>query len=217
MPTSKQRIVYVTSSQPKIDESTILQNRGSLGDGTSVGTLFEFDFRQLSIKEILEVDIRVMVQEEVAKAYSQLKIPCIVEHAGLLFEDRRGKMYPGGLTKPMWNALGDQFVDETHSAGRRAAAMAVVAYCDGMSVKTFVGERSGTIAPAPRGSRDFYWDTIFMPDDPTGRVSGKTYSEIVADGTLGLEYKVLNLSQSTLAMLSFMDFLRSAPTPQLWR
>jgi XTP/dITP diphosphohydrolase len=157
-----------------------------------------------------------MVQAEVTNAYSQIRVPCIVEHAGLIFEEYRALSYPGGLTKPMWNALGDAFIEETQSAGRKAIARAVVAYCDGKSVTTFIGETRGTLASKPRGRRKFYWDTIFQANDPTGKASGKTYAEIVEDPYLGLEYKVLNLSQSTQAMLKFLEHVRRLGRPELW-
>jgi XTP/dITP diphosphohydrolase len=115
----------------------------------------------------------------------------------------------------MWDALGEGFIEETQSAGRSAVARAVVAYCDGMTIKTFVGETSGRIADRPRGSRKFYWDTVFVPDDPSGKANDKTYAEIVDE--LGLEYKVLKLSQSTRAMTKFLDFLYRSRVPDLWR
>ena len=111
-----------------------------------VRELFEFDIRPVPIQEILNVDLKVMVSAEVVNAYSQVKVPCIVEHAGLVFSEYLDVSYPGGLTKPMWDTLEDRFVDETKSAGRQAIARAVIAYCDGMTVRTFVGERAGTIA-----------------------------------------------------------------------
>jgi XTP/dITP diphosphohydrolase len=115
----------------------------------------------------------------------------------------------------MWNTLGKQFVEETHSAKRSAKARAVVAYCDGKTVVTFVGETSGTIADSPRGTTEFYWDTIFMPNDPSGKANNKTYAEIVDDPTLGLKYKVVNLSQSSKAMIQFLNFRKAHP-PELW-
>ena len=152
---------------------------------------------------------------EVTKAYSEIKVPCIVEHAGLIFEGHDA--YPGGLTKPMWYELKDRFIAETQSAGRRAMARAVVAYCDGKSVRTFVGETTGTIADAPHGAtHQFYWDTVFMPDDPSSRTSGKTYAQIVEDPTLGWQYKMTELSQSTRAMLKFLEYLRQAGHSPLW-
>jgi inosine/xanthosine triphosphate pyrophosphatase family protein len=204
-------IVYVTSNPYKAAESEIISAEVRLSNGLLVGQLFEFQIRSLSIKEVLDVDISAMVIAEVAEAYSQLKVPCIVEHAGLMFPEYSS--YPGGLTKPMWNELGPSFVEETHSAGRRALARAVVAYCDGMTTRTFVGETNGRIADSPKGSRDFYWDTVFVPD---GQESGKsrTYAEIVDDG--GLEEKVVHFSQSTKAMLQFLEYRLLYP-PKLWR
>jgi hypothetical protein len=58
----------------------------------------------------------------VASAYAQVKVPCIVEHAGLIFDDYKDRSYPGGLTKPMWNTLRDRFIEETRSANRGATA-----------------------------------------------------------------------------------------------
>jgi inosine/xanthosine triphosphate pyrophosphatase family protein len=210
------KVNYVTSSEYKVEENRIFQQKGRLSDGTKVGDVAQFEFRSLRMKETLEIDIRVMVEAEVTKAYSQIKVPCIVEHAGLIFDDHRDELYPGGLTKPMWDALKDRFIEETHSADHRAIARAVVAYCDGMQVHTFVGETAGMMASAPRGSRTFYWDSVFIPDDPTGRAAGRTYAEIVDDPSLGLEYKVLNLSQSTRAMQAFVEHLRTVGQPKLW-
>src|SRR5260370_24826701 len=116
------RIVDVTSSPFKKEENEIFVAQCALDDGTPVRDVFEFDIRPVPIQEILNVNLSVMVSAEVVSAYSQLKVPCIVEHAGLIFADYEKSSYPGGLTKPMWDTLKDKFVDETRSAGRRAMA-----------------------------------------------------------------------------------------------
>ena len=207
------QIAYVTSSGFKRVENDILCANDRI-DSDLVGDLIHFDFRTVSIKESLEVDITEMVKAEVAHAYRQLRVPCIVEHAGLIFEDYLGRGdYPGGLTKPMWDFLGEQFLEETHSAGRRAIARAVVAYCDGQTISTYVGETAGKLADEPRGNREFYWDTVFVADDAPGR---KTYAEIADDPDLGLEHKVLELSQSTKAMRKFIEARITAGPPYLW-
>ncbi|TKB75026.1 MAG: hypothetical protein E8D46_03795 [Nitrospira sp.] len=211
------KIVYVTSSRFKEEENKVFVANCKLANGTPVKDLFEFDIRKVPITEMLEVDLHVMVQAEVTNAYSQIKVPCIVEHAGLIFQDYTDMSYPGGLTKPMWNALGEKFIEETHSSGRRATARAVVAYCDGKSVRTFTGETKGTLAEHPRGAREFYWDTVFIPDDSSGKPGTKTYAEIVEDPDLGLKYKIMKLSQSAKAMLAFLKFLREEGPPSLWK
>lgn len=211
------RVNYVTSSHWKREENATFVEVAEFEDGTRVKDWFTFEIRELQIPEMLLVDIRDMVQAEAFQAYLRLKVPCIVEHAGLLFEGFEATNYPGGLTKPMWNALGRDFVRETNSENRRAIARAVVAYCDGKCVRTFVGETWGTLAPEARGERDFYWDNVFMPDSEDPRIFGKTYSEIVEDPELGLEYKIKFLSQSSKAMLKCLEHLRSEGTPDLWR
>ena len=209
-------ITYVTSSKFKFEETTLFQEHGVLDDGTPVKSLFSFEFRSVRIPETLEVNIEQMVRAEVREAYAQVRVPCIVEHAGLLFEHFKDDWYPGGLTKPMWNTLKDQFVQETASAGRRAIARAVIAYCDGMTTKIFSGDTHGTIADSPRGRRDFYWDTVFVPDDPKNPHNKKTYAEINDDPATGLAYKVMNLSQSIKAMQKLLAFLRTKPPTPLW-
>lgn len=100
---------------------------------------------------------------------------------------------------------------------RRAIARAVVAYCDGMQVKTFVGERTGTISDRPRGARKFYWDRVFIPEDASGRAGDWTYAEIVEHASLGLAYKIRELSQSSAALKKFLEYRLSSGEPELWR
>ena len=212
----RQKVVFVTSSAYKKEENAVFSKYCSLTDGTRVGDLFEFDIRAVPIKELLEVDLRVLVSDEVTKAYSQIKVPCIVEHAGLVFEEYKEFMYPGGLTKPMWDTLGMNFVKETKSAGRKVTACAVVAYCDGQEVKTFLGETSGNLVDEPRGSREFYWDTVFVPETNQPEAKEKTYAEIVSSSRLGLKYKMEHLSQSSKAMRKFLDYVKKNPGNRLW-
>src|SRR4051812_15327036 len=102
-PQKKIKVVYVTSSEFKKQENRVFVEHSELVDGTPVKDLFEFEIRDVSIRELLEVDLTVMVREEVVRAYSSIQVPCIVEHAGLIFDAYRDSWYPGGLTKPMWN------------------------------------------------------------------------------------------------------------------
>lgn len=213
----KIRIVYVTKSPYKKEENNLFKQFCFLNDGRIVGDVFDFDIRAHEIQEILDVNLSVMVSAEVVKAYSKLKVPCIVEHAGLVFIDYEASSYPGGLTKPMWDTLQKNFILETKSAGRKAIARAVVAYCDGKSVKAFLGERRGSIAAESRGARDFYWDTIFIPDDDAGVSLKLTYAEIAGHCAFGLKHKVTQLSQSTVAMKAFLEYRLAEGEPELWR
>lgn len=201
-------LFYVTGNEHKKEEYTIFMD-SEQHLGKNLRELVSVQFIDLSIEENLEVDLTKMVSHEVVAAYNKIQVPCIVEHAGLIFEDYRNNNYPGGLTKPMWNTLGDRFVDETHSANRRVTAQAAVAYCNGKRIRTFVGETRGTIADHPRGDRKFYWDTIFVPHDDTKNPDHLTYAEIATSTTLGIEYKLKEFSQSARAMRAFYDYFLS--------
>lgn len=210
---SRITVTYVTSNEFKISENRILHESGLLDSGCEIREKFDFDIREIGMKEKLEISLEKLVESEVVDAYYKLRLPCIVEHAGLIFIDHMKSEYPGGLTKPMWNSLGDKFVDETQSAGRPAIARAVVAYCDGKNVYTFVGDTEGTIAESPRGRHEFYWDTVFIPQE--NNEQHLTYAEIINDSNLGLNYKVLNISQSTKAIKRFLEW-RLTNNPELW-
>src|SRR6266849_2514562 len=101
MPAPKIVVTYVTSNDYKIEETGVFCRTVKLADGRLVGDVFEFQIRRTQVQELLETDIAVMVQAEVAEAYAMTKVPCIVEHAGLVFVDYSDQSYPGGLTKPM--------------------------------------------------------------------------------------------------------------------
>lgn len=218
MHVSKHTIVYVTSSEFKMEENRAFMEVAILSDGARVKDEFEFDFRNVSVRESLEVDLSVMVNEEVKRAYSIIRVPCIVEHAGIVFADYADESYPGGLTKPMWDTLGERFLEETRSAGRRAIARAVVSYCNGRKISTFVGETEGKLADRPRGLRQFYWDTIFIPDlCKTSPAFDLTYAEIADHPDLGLQFKMEGLSQSARAMLMFLEKVRCKDPTSLWR
>ncbi len=202
-------IVYASGSKFKQEEAAAIQEHvrfpssGSSWATQIVGQHVAFEFRKGTGREILEMDLGEMVRHKAKTAYRQLQVPCIVEHGGLIFADRYDAGYPGGLTQPMWDALNAEgFIAETRSAGREAIARSVVGYCDGTDVVTFTGETKGFIATSPRGTRSYYWDTIFQPLDESGQKQPLTYAEIVDYGPSGLVRKVL-LSQSTKAIVDF--------------
>lgn len=204
---AKISLVYCTGSRYKIEEWRTICAKFSLskdgGPNVLVGDLFDLEFRRVSLREPLLCDLGQVVREKAISAYEVVQVPCIVEHAGLIFEDLLAHSYPGGLTQPMWDALeADGFVKMKGVAGVRVIAKAIIGYCDGMNVHLFNGETHGVIAEKARGKRAFYWDTVFCPDGGNGR----TYSEI-ADEPDGLESK-MKLSQSQKAIMAFLTFRR---------
>ncbi|WP_421979465.1 non-canonical purine NTP pyrophosphatase [Roseibium sp.] len=202
----KRSIFYATRSKFKDEELSIISELdfvNEFGENCRIGDAIDFHVSDIPTEEPLEIDLEQMVRHKARSAYKRILAPCIVEHAGLILEKNEGSGFPGGLTQPMWDALGpDGFLDRIGCGGERAIARAVVGYCDGMSIHTFIGETKGQLAEFPAKGRGFYWDVIFKPDDDQ---SGRTYAEIASDGD-GLEVK-LEISQSTKAIREFAKFL----------
>ena len=194
------KVIYCTQSSFKREEWDQIK----LGEikGSKIDDLFDVEYRFVQTDEPLNCDIVEMVRVKAASAYKSLMVPCIVEHAGIVLNGFENLSYPGGLTQPMWDAIGAElFVKSCTVLASGATARAVIGYCDGSNIHTFVGETKGQLSTEPRGERTFYWDTVFCPEGG----NGKTYAEIVgADGS-GLPRKVA-LSQSRKAMEKFLKY-----------
>jgi XTP/dITP diphosphohydrolase len=202
----KRKIRYATQSEFKREEVqqviALPIHESRSGKDIPGSDLFDIDFYDVPLTEPLERDMITMVRHKAMSAYRGIMAPCVVEHAGLILEGYESQSFPGGLTQPMWDALGpENFVKSVAWAGKRAIARAVVGYCDGMKIHWFIGETSGSLVNSPRGTREFYWDTIFCPDGG----GDLTYAEIAASD---LARKV-QLSQSTKAMQKLLEYIVS--------
>ncbi len=197
-------IVYCTKSPYKLEEWKVARDNLELSNfpNYKLREIFEIEFREITTREPLNCDLHEMVRFKAQSAYEVVRVPCIVEHAGLILEVFEDNSFPGGLTQPMWDALSaESFVSSCHSLSKRAIARSVIGYCDGMSIKTFAGETRGELSKKPKGAREFYWDTVFCPDG----FGGKTYAEIAQANDGGLLRK-LEVSQSIKALMSFMEY-----------
>jgi inosine/xanthosine triphosphate pyrophosphatase family protein len=212
MRSSPIQIAYCSWSNYKKEEWALAKDTIELdATGKKLGELFDIRFRKVATTEPLLCDLEAMVKFKVESAYRQIQVPCIVEHAGLILEGFEDKSFPGGLTQPMWDSLApEQFVAACSTLTSRAVARAVVGYCDGLNVYTFLGETRGALSSSSRGTREFYWDTIFCPDG----FDGRTYAEIVKNDRSGLGEKLV-VSQSIKALKAFM-LHRLAAEPSLF-
>ncbi|WP_207460238.1 non-canonical purine NTP pyrophosphatase [Azospirillum sp. SYSU D00513] len=206
MPT-KPKIVYCSWSKYKIEEWETVR-RLEYEPGKHFDDVIEFEFRKVATREPLLCDLSAMVRAKVISAYQAVRVPCVVEHAGLILGGYEVQSYPGGLTQPMWDALGaEKFVATCSILSKAATARAVIGYCDGANVEVFVGDTFGELKSTPSGKRDFYWDPVFCPDG----FGGKTYAEI-ADSSLADK---LSISQSIKALRQFVAH-RIGSSPMLF-
>src|SRR4051794_11379712 len=127
------KVIYCSWSPFKKEEWDAAKGVFELS-GEKLGRLFDLEFRDVPTSEPLLCDLETMVRFKVESAYRNVRVPCIVEHAGLVLDGYQAKSFPGGLTQPMWDALGaDRFVASCSPLTNRATARAVVGYCDGLN------------------------------------------------------------------------------------
>ena len=125
-----------------------------------------------AIEELQTTDTKALVRDKALKAFEYLGEPLLVEHTGLYLDHLNG--LPGGLTQIFWDSLqADLFAKLFGHAANKVLAKTLIGYVDGKKCHLFEGEITGTIAPDPRGPRDFQWDCVFIPDGFT-----ETFAEL---------------------------------------
>jgi XTP/dITP diphosphohydrolase len=133
----------------------------------------------LDLHEPQSLDVAEVAAIKAAAARETLESPnhpVIVEDSGLVVEAWNG--LPGALTKWFLQSVGNegllQMLSGEENRSARAICAVAIAVVDG-SVRVFVGEVEGSVAPGPRGSGGFGWDPIFVP-----KRCAKTYAELGA-------------------------------------
>ncbi|HEX8598898.1 MAG TPA: non-canonical purine NTP pyrophosphatase [Chloroflexia bacterium] len=147
------RVYFVTSNPEKQVEAKLVLEPRSI----------QIQLLQQTIIEPLSVDLPIVATSKVVEAYRRYHIPVFVEHGGLYIEALKG--LPGCLSKLMFTALKGEICDLIRPGqDRTAIARSLVAFCDGRRIHLFTGEVNGTISVTPKGARDYYYDTVFIPE-----------------------------------------------------
>ncbi len=153
------------------------------------------------VQELMSFSLEEIARHKVLQAFQSLSgLPCVIEHGGLFVDALKG--LPSGLSRVVWDQVGDQLCTWIPPSGSRSAvARSVVAYCDGRKVHLFQGETPGEIAPNARGTYAFQWDPIFIPQGER-----QTYAE------MGLPAKTAH-SQGHKAWKLLYAHLKAHPRP----
>lgn len=154
---------------------------------------------KIKIEELQTSDEKKLVKDKLLKAFKKIGKPLFVEHTGLYL--KKLNYMPGGLTQIFWDSLGhDNFssiygnLDNTN-----ATAKTLIGYCDGLNLYFFEGEINGKISNTPKGSTEFQWDCIFIPEGYT-----QTFAE--------LGEKKNEISMRKKAIVEFINFLEGGGT-----
>jgi non-canonical purine NTP pyrophosphatase (RdgB/HAM1 family) len=158
-------LVFVSRSLNKYKEYKTLMNMPDL------------KLSQIHVTEPQSMNLEFLVEEKIKVIRPQLPdAPFFVEHTGLIIDAWKG--LPGGLTDVFMDTVGNDGICKMMSSykgdDRAARAKVVIGYYHQSSgIQTFAGEVTGTIVNQPRGTNNFGWDPIFIPDGDT-----RTYAEM---------------------------------------
>ena len=119
--------------------------------------------QKLSLDELQSLDLHVVAEHKARQAYGIVGKPVLIEDVSLTFHALGG--LPGTFIKWFVDELGSQQICDLLVPYKDRSATAAISYCiyDGAEVRFFDGEAKGSIAPAPRGTGGFGFDSIFIP------------------------------------------------------
>ena len=136
---------------------------------------------ELDLQEIQTTDLHELVKFKLSQAYEQVQEPVIVEDTSLYFV--AWNELPGPLIKFFLENMG---LSGIVKALQEFKDFSAIANCclgfteDGKSMQLFEGKIKGVIVN-PRGSQNFGWDAIFLPEghqQTFGEMSSKEKHQI---------------------------------------
>lgn len=129
-------------------------------------------FVKKSLKEIQSESVYQIAKAKSASAFEYLQNTVIIEDDGFYISSLKG--FPGQYSSFVYKTLGNQGLLKLmeNETNRKAYFISVIAYNDGLALKTFTGKTEGTLS---RSATDGGWgfDPIFVP-----KYTSKTYGEL---------------------------------------
>ncbi len=151
---------------------------GNPGKAEQVGRYLKHPVahKKVDLVEIQSLDLKEIVEQKAKEAYRHVKKPVLVEDTSLVFS-ALGKL-PGPFIKWFSLELDNNGLCKLlgSSTKRDAVAEVCFGFYDGKVFKTFTGKIAGTIAKKPRGTGNFGWGSIFIPNGYT-----KTWGEMTLE------------------------------------
>lgn len=161
----------------------------------------DLNFSKTSIVEPQGMNIQLLVEAKIKDIIPLFpRNPFFVEHTGLFIDAWKG--LPGGLIDLFMRTVGNEGICKMMTAYKEfervvRARVVIGYYHQDSGILTFQGETVGTVSLTPRGTNNFGWDPIFIPEGST-----KTYAEMT------LEEK-FQTSMKTKAIEGFVNYLEN--------
>ena len=137
------------------------------------------EHQKLDVDEIQSLDLREVVEHKARQAYDAIERPVIVEDVAMVFT--AFKQLPGPFIKWFEKGSGLDVICQMLDAfdDRSAEAHTMYGLYDGETIRYFEGIMRGTVAPSPRGTSGFGFDSIFINEGQPltrGEMDEETYS-----------------------------------------
>lgn len=141
--------VFVTSNENKFKEFQRILG----GDISRIN---------LELEELQEMDLELIVEHKAKQAYAMMKMPVIVEDAGLFLDAWGG--FPGPFTKWFDETAGYASLPTFVPKNNRGVEWVVLyGYYDGVIFETFKGNLRGIVVTKPKGE-GWGFGKYIMPD-----------------------------------------------------
>lgn len=149
-------IYFATSNQHKFQEA-----KSIFVDLVPSLKIEHFYFKH---NEIRSDNIEEIATESLSVAFAQLKKQVFVEDTGLFINALNG--FPGTFSAWVLGKIGNIGILNLikNEKDRTATFRTCIAFTDGYSIQTFIGECYGRISTKARGRNGFGYDSIFIPE-----------------------------------------------------
>lgn len=130
------------------------------------------EIARLDLDEIQDINLEKVARRKVEHAFALLKKPVFVDDVGVYISAWNG--FPGPFAKFLQGAGGNPQILKmlVHEENRDMISRGVIAFHDGKTIHTFVGETKGTISLKERGD-GWGFDPIIIPEGQS-----LTYAEL---------------------------------------
>ncbi|RLG77468.1 MAG: non-canonical purine NTP pyrophosphatase, RdgB/HAM1 family [Thermoprotei archaeon] len=157
------RIPFVTKNEHKVAEANIVLKK--YGVEVYPVNLKKIEVQSESLEKIAALAAKI--------AYRKLRMPVVVEDAGLFIDALSG--FPGPYSSYVYKTIGIKGVLKLMEgiSDRSAKFRAVVALAYSGGVKLFKGVVKGIISLEAKGTKGFGFDPIFIPEG-----HAKTFAEL---------------------------------------
>jgi XTP/dITP diphosphohydrolase len=155
-----QTLTFVTGNKDKAKEAQSIID-------------FPISVEHLSLDEIQDEDIQIVVKRKVQSAFEILHKPVFVDDVGFYIDVWNG--FPGPFIKFLLqnNANDLMLYMMRNEANRKVRLVSAIGFCDGVRTEVFIGEKLGTMAKKISGSDGWGLDPLMIPDG-----YDRTFSEL---------------------------------------